>query len=131
MATQKQQQMTIDEATALIPAGQMTRMQDEARSIYGNAQETVESARVMGFSLSPIQQASYDEILAHLVYCAALGIIHHANVDARRYFGQSREAIAEQVAASAAARRRGRGARAVKNKYGAEAARRITGHDIR
>lgn len=106
----------------------------EAEHIYAQVHPSAEHItriQMMGGSLFPIQTATVEQIAAHLGYCAALGRIHHANVDAGQYFGQTPETIAETVMAKAAARRRGAGARAVKSRYGAAAARNITGHSIR
>lgn len=79
----------------------------------------------------PLLRASQTEIRDHLLFCTALERLHHVHVDPSRYFGLPPEQIEQRVRTLASARKRGVGARAVRARYGDEAAFRITGHRIR
>lgn len=74
--------------------------------------------------------ASYEEIRDHVAFCAIVSRAYQITVDPGASWGESRERIAEIAEAKAARRRRGAGARAVANRYGDEAARRIIGRTV-
>lgn len=96
------------------------------------AQEIFEQTRPnprhieMGFPTTPIQNATVDEIQAHLDLVDEIAQETGARLDASKIeFGTTREQIVEIAEKKARAYRRGAGARALKAKYGKDAAERI------
>ena len=127
--------MSVDETivAAQLSPRTIERLQTEADALYARLTAQLEQWQAMMGSTKQRtpQEASIDAMRAHFLYCAALGVLNQTNVDATVYLGKTAGEIAETVVAKASARRRGRGARTVQNRYGAKAVRRITGHTIR
>jgi hypothetical protein len=98
---------------------------EQAEKIYEQTRPNPQAV-AMGFPATPIQQATVDEIEAHLVLVAEVGEEYGVRLDAARVeFGATREQIAEIADARACRNRRSAGARALSRKYGKEAAERI------
>lgn len=103
----------------------MENTRERAEKIYSQTRPHPRAEEI-GFTITPIQRATVDEIEAHLILVAKIAAETGANLDASKIeFGATREQITEIAEAKVRRYRRGAGARALKAKYGKEAAERI------
>ena len=121
---------TIDRIDLRFSDREADKLATTAHAIYERSRLSPQQAAAYGTPAGSLAAADEPAILSHVLFCAVIQRAHQITVDPAATWGQTRERIAEVAAAKATKRRRGAGARAVANRYGDEAARRITGHAV-
>jgi hypothetical protein len=112
-------------------AWESDKIEITARQIFDRSRFSERQIAAFGLRPGSLESADFETIRAHVAFCAIIERAHHMHVEPLAMWGKSRREIADLIATKAAGRKRGAGARAVANKYGDEAAKRITGHAVR
>lgn len=97
----------------------------QATTIYESWQAQAPKYAKMGVALPSVGRASLDELIGHYTFCAEQGEANNVTVDAGRFWGKTREEITAAAQALGKASRKRNGVRALKAKYGHDAAERI------
>ncbi len=100
-------------------------LRTRAEEIYQAQQAVRPQWERMGGQLPSIMTATVEEIETHLVFCAETAEAHDVNLNAEALWGKSHEDIIAEAERKAAKFRRSAGYRALKSKYGEDAAKRI------
>lgn len=103
-----------------------------AQQIFDQHQKAKAQWEAMGSTYSnPFGSMTVEQIQAHLDLCKAFETEFHHNCDPGKMIGKTESEIRAIMEANAKSYRRGAGARALKAKYGHDAACKITGKNLK